>query len=312
MMTLLRCVLLALFLAATVELGAAWRPRSTVATSPLESAYASEKRAHARNRRRALFTSAHSDGADKQRKAVIVSAAGAASADTPSPRVSSPFWKGMMMGICLIWASNFAVIKRSFVGIPASVLTPQLFLAIRFTLASLATLPLLIGSNLSWGMVRNGILVGLSIFLSLVASTLTTPTEHSHEGSQDIMRKLQEAPFRNGSERYYDSVWKKLELVDGLRNEEVLMVVTSTSAKDEKLLRERVIASSRTWMRGFANVVVVIEVSISALPCASASLSTHRSSPPSNARTSPFTCSPAPVPTSTTALPAPAAKWMLR
>ncbi|KAJ1419003.1 hypothetical protein B484DRAFT_453523 [Ochromonadaceae sp. CCMP2298] len=37
------------------------------------------------------------------------------------------------------------------------------------------------------------------------------------------------------------------------------MVVTSTSAKDEKLLRERVIASSRTWMRGFANVVVVIE-----------------------------------------------------
>jgi len=89
----------------------------------------------------------------------------------------------MMMGICLIWASNFAVIKRSFVGIPASVLTPQLFLAIRFTLASLATLPLLIGSNLSWGMVRNGILVGLSIFFGYIGQSMGILTSTANKAA---------------------------------------------------------------------------------------------------------------------------------
>jgi hypothetical protein len=91
--------------------------------------------------------------------------------------------------------------------------------------------------------------LGAAILLVLVASTLTTltiPTEHSHDGPQlfingenNIQRRLQDAPFRNGSGKFHGSAWKEHEVVDGLRNQEVVVVVTSTATKDEKLLRER-------------------------------------------------------------------------
>lgn len=53
--------------------------------------------------------------------------------------------------------------------------------------------------------------------------------------------------------------WMVLEEVDGLQNKDVVMLVTSTMVQEGLYLRERIIASARTWMRLFANVVVIIE-----------------------------------------------------
>ena len=71
-------------------------------------------------------------------------------------------------------------------------------------------------------------------------------------------------PHRGGihfkhNETLHKKAWMHYEVVDGLRNEEVIMFVMSSTTKDGYLLRERVIAGARTWMKLFANVVVVIE-----------------------------------------------------
>lgn len=71
-------------------------------------------------------------------------------------------------------------------------------------------------------------------------------------------------PHRGGihfkhNETVHKKAWMHYEVVDGLRNEEVIMFVMSSTTKDGYLLRERVIAGARTWMKLFANVVVVIE-----------------------------------------------------
>lgn len=55
--------------------------------------------------------------------------------------------------------------------------------------------------------------------------------------------------------------WKKYEEVDGFKNERVAILVTSTVVKTH-MMWERIIPASRTWMKGFKNVFVVIEDNI--------------------------------------------------
>eukprot|EP01034_Spumella_vulgaris_P040761 gene40761-50437_t len=50
-----------------------------------------------------------------------------------------------------------------------------------------------------------------------------------------------------------------LEVVDGLRNEDVVMMVTSSEVNNFHYLRARILPGARTWMRMFANVLIVIE-----------------------------------------------------
>jgi hypothetical protein len=56
-----------------------------------------------------------------------------------------------------------------------------------------------------------------------------------------------------------DSLRKKLEIVDGLRNQEVAVFITSTGAKHGVYLRDRIMPSSRTWMRQLYNIYVILE-----------------------------------------------------
>lgn len=49
------------------------------------------------------------------------------------------------------------------------------------------------------------------------------------------------------------------EKIDGLANADVSVVITSTENFGKIYLRSRVIPSSRTWMRYFTNVFVVID-----------------------------------------------------
>eukprot|EP01038_Epipyxis_sp_PR26KG_P006280 gene6280-8648_t len=53
--------------------------------------------------------------------------------------------------------------------------------------------------------------------------------------------------------------WRVLEVVDNLKNDDVVIVVASTGTNHGAFHRERIIASTRTWMRFFAHVFVVTE-----------------------------------------------------
>lgn len=81
-------------------------------------------------------------------------------------------WKGLMLFICVIWATNFAVIKKIFEVLPDGVLDPSLYVAIRFAIAAVVMLPGAIGSLRNWGLVKNGILVGLCVFLGYIGQSM--------------------------------------------------------------------------------------------------------------------------------------------
>jgi hypothetical protein len=56
------------------------------------------------------------------------------------PTTTNPLlWRGVVLGICLVWSTNFAVIKEIFQAAPT--IDPSLYAAIRFSLASLVMLP---------------------------------------------------------------------------------------------------------------------------------------------------------------------------
>ena len=46
---------------------------------------------------------------------------------------------------------------------------------------------------------------------------------------------------------------------DRLANDEIVMIVRSTYKKHGMYMRDRIIPSSRTWMRGLINVFVILE-----------------------------------------------------
>ena len=110
-------------------------------------------------------------------------AVGAASADSSAPvpvklplvgTVTLPklFWKSMMMLICIIWATNFAVIKKVFSALPPDVIDPPMYIATRFSIGALLLLPGAIGHFRNLPLVMNGLLVGLSIFVGYVGQAI--------------------------------------------------------------------------------------------------------------------------------------------
>lgn len=88
------------------------------------------------------------------------------------PEKSPLLWKGLMLLICIIWATNFAVIKKIFEVLPDGVLDPSLYVAIRFAIAAVVMLPGAVGSLRNWGLIKNGVLVGLCVFLGYIGQSM--------------------------------------------------------------------------------------------------------------------------------------------
>ena len=114
-------------------------------------------------------------------------------------------------------------------------------------------------------------------------------TKHFRGRRRSLLDPVHPSPHHSGvhfahnaTSSTHKKAWMHYEEVDGLKNEEVVMFVMSSTVKDGYLLRERfvnfskyafklvfdcngtviffrVIAGARTWMKLFANVVVVIE-----------------------------------------------------
>ena len=78
-------------------------------------------------------------------------------------------------------------------------------------------------------------------------------------------RKLQQVtiPPTNDFRKHHNSThphpWQILAEVNGVKNQDVAILVLSTGKDDESYLRDRILPSARTWMRFFANVFVIEE-----------------------------------------------------
>ena len=80
----------------------------------------------------------------------------------------------------------------------------------------------------------------------------------SHHDSNDGLQPDQSTHSHKAHpHHHHKKAWMVLEEVNGLRNEDVVMVVSSTTIKG--YLQSRIIPSARTWMRFFANVFVIVE-----------------------------------------------------
>ena len=85
------------------------------------------------------------------------------------PRV---FWKGVMLFICVIWATNFAVIKKIFAALPDDLLDPSMYVALRFSIAATVMAPGAIGKFNNKDLVQSGLLVGLCVFVGYIGQSI--------------------------------------------------------------------------------------------------------------------------------------------
>jgi hypothetical protein len=87
---------------------------------------------------------------------------------------------------------------------------------------------------------------------------------HHGPGSSKPARKYHHVHdyYRNLSSSFRTLSWMNYYEVDGLINQDIVMIITSTATSDGKYLRQRVIQSARTWVRLLKNVFVVMEDSV--------------------------------------------------
>ncbi len=76
------------------------------------------------------------------------------------------FGKQILLGLCLLWATNFAVIEQIFEACPG--LHPSLYSFIRFGIASIILLPTYIRKLTDIRLVKNAIVIGMFIFAGYI------------------------------------------------------------------------------------------------------------------------------------------------
>lgn len=120
----------------------------------------------------------------------------------------------------------------------------------------------------------------VTLCLVLIALSISSSVEYSlnytklEEYNDNLYRRKLDAAAISGydSSKYpYDhwkhhmhnssrhQLWKLLETVDGFKNEDMAIVVMSTTTNHEAYFRDRIIPSTRTWMKFFANVFIIVE-----------------------------------------------------
>lgn len=80
------------------------------------------------------------------------------------------FWKFVVVCICLIWSTNFAVLKDIFAECPD--MDPSLYCALRFTLAGLVMLPSAFGHFGNFDLVLRSSYIGIAVMFGYIGQTL--------------------------------------------------------------------------------------------------------------------------------------------
>lgn len=99
-----------------------------------------------------------------------------------SERKMTPLaWRGVVLGICLVWSTNFAVIKEIFIAAPT--IDPSMYAAIRFTLASIVMLPRTFNSIKNVELIGSSMAVGLSVFFGYFGQSIGLLTTTANKSS---------------------------------------------------------------------------------------------------------------------------------
>lgn len=93
----------------------------------------------------------------------------------------SVVWRGVVLGICLVWSTNFAVIKEIFQAAPT--IDPSLYAAIRFSLASLVMIPRTFNSIKNVELIGSSMAVGLSVFFGYFGQSIGLLTTTANKSS---------------------------------------------------------------------------------------------------------------------------------
>jgi len=101
--------------------------------------------------------------------------------DDPAPKDPSLVWRGVVLGICLIWSTNFAVIKEIFQAAPT--IDPSLYAAIRFSLASIVMLPRTFNSIGNLPLIASSMGVGVSVFFGYFGQSIGLLTTTANKSS---------------------------------------------------------------------------------------------------------------------------------
>ena len=85
------------------------------------------------------------------------------SSESSEPKkIDTLAWRGVVLGICVVWSTNFAVIKEIFQAVPS--IDPSLYAAIRFSLAGLVMLPRALANLKNTELIISSMTIGLSVF----------------------------------------------------------------------------------------------------------------------------------------------------
>jgi drug/metabolite transporter (DMT)-like permease len=86
------------------------------------------------------------------------------------PPASSPLWRVAVLAICILWSTNFAVIKEIFHAAPT--IDPSLYAAIRFSLATLVLLPRTFNSLRNPDLMLSSMGIGLFVFFGYLGQAI--------------------------------------------------------------------------------------------------------------------------------------------
>lgn len=121
--------------------------------------------------------------------------------------------KQILLGLCILWATNFAVIEQIFEACPG--LHPSLYSLIRFGIASVILLPTYVTKLTDTRLVKNSFIVGVCIFAGYIGQALglangSTPEKVSFIASLVVVY----VPLLQGflKKDFSDTVWSSVIL----------------------------------------------------------------------------------------------------
>jgi drug/metabolite transporter (DMT)-like permease len=79
------------------------------------------------------------------------------------------YWRLVMLGLCMLWATNFAVVK-TILQEPG--INPAIYAAARFTLAAVAMLPKIISALSNRDLVMRALLIGSCVFIAYFGQSM--------------------------------------------------------------------------------------------------------------------------------------------
>jgi drug/metabolite transporter (DMT)-like permease len=90
-------------------------------------------------------------------------------------------WRAVVLGICVLWSTNFVVVKEIFNAVPS--IDPSLYAAIRFSLAAIVMIPRLLGNVNNKELVVSSMTIGLSVFFGYLGQAVGLMTTTANRSS---------------------------------------------------------------------------------------------------------------------------------